>query len=53
MAEADNSKPLVAVIMGSTAYGIWQPWWMAGFLSAALMLRLATRIGARIGDKNR
>lgn len=42
-----------AMAMGSTAYGIWQPWWMAGFLSAALMLRLATRIGARIGDKNR
>ena len=42
-----------AMAMGSTAYGIWQPWWMAGFLSAALMLRLATRIGARIGDKTR
>lgn len=42
-----------AMAMGSTAYGIWQPWWMAGFLSAALMLRLATRIEARIGDKTR
>ncbi|WP_244442662.1 O-antigen ligase family protein [Azospirillum lipoferum] len=34
-----------ALAMGSTAYGIWQPWWMSGFLAAALMLRLAARIG--------
>lgn len=34
-----------ALAMGGTAYGIWQPWWMAGFLAAALMLRLAARIG--------
>ncbi|AWK85260.1 O-antigen ligase family protein [Azospirillum thermophilum] len=35
-----------ALAMGSTAYGIWQAWWMAGFLAAGLMLRLATRIPA-------
>lgn len=32
--------------MLSTAYGIWQAWWMAGFLAAGLMLRLAARIPA-------
>ncbi|MBP2297729.1 O-antigen ligase family protein [Azospirillum picis] len=37
-----------SLAMGSTAYGIWQVWWMGGFLAAALMLRLATRIG---GDR--
>lgn len=30
--------------MLSTAYGIWQAWWMAGFLAAGLLLRLAARI---------
>lgn len=35
-----------ALAMGSTAYGVWQAWWMAGFLAAGLMLRLATRIPA-------
>lgn len=35
-----------ALAMGSTAYGIWQAWWMAGFLAAALMLRLAARVPA-------
>ena len=32
--------------MVSTAYGIWQAWWMAGILSAGLMLRLAARTPA-------
>lgn len=36
-----------ALAMGSTAYGIWQPWWMSGFLAAALMLQLAARIGEK------
>ncbi|CAO3431807.1 O-antigen ligase family protein [Azospirillum doebereinerae] len=35
-----------ALAMGSTAYGIWQAWWMAGFLAAGLMLRLAARVPA-------
>ncbi len=29
--------------MISTAYGIWQAWWMAGILASGLMLRLAAR----------
>jgi exopolysaccharide production protein ExoQ len=32
--------------MISTAYGVWQPWWMAGFLAAGLTLRLAARVPA-------
>ena len=32
--------------MVSTAYGIWQAWWMAGILSSGLMLRLAARAPA-------
>lgn len=32
--------------MVSTAYGIWQAWWMAGILAAGLMLRLAVRTPA-------
>ncbi|PWC43916.1 ligase [Azospirillum sp. TSO22-1] len=33
-----------ALAMVSTAYGIWQAWWMAGMLAAGLMLVLATRV---------
>lgn len=33
--------------MVSTAYGIWQAWWMAGILAAGLMLRLAARAPAQ------
>lgn len=33
-----------ALAMVSTAYGIWQAWWMAGMLAAGLMLTLATRV---------
>lgn len=32
--------------MASTAYGIWQAWWMGGMLAAGLMLRLAARTPA-------
>ncbi len=38
-----------ALAMGSTAYGIWQAWWMAGFLAAGLILRLAGRVPASDG----
>ncbi|WP_448207358.1 O-antigen ligase family protein [Azospirillum sp. sgz302134] len=33
--------------MVSTAYGIWQAWWMAGILASGLMLRLASRAPAQ------
>ncbi|MBK4722780.1 O-antigen ligase family protein [Azospirillum sp. YIM DDC1] len=36
-----------ALAMASTAYGIWQAWWMGGMLAAGLMLRLAARTPAR------
>ncbi|KZD00612.1 O-antigen ligase family protein [Oceanibaculum pacificum] len=32
--------------MSGTAYGIWQTWWMAGFLSAAALFIVAMRCGA-------
>ena len=32
--------------MASTAYGIWQAWWMGGMLASGLMLRLAARTPA-------
>lgn len=35
-----------SLAMISTAYGVWQPWWMASFLAAGLTLRLAARIPA-------
>ncbi len=35
-----------SLAMISTAYGVWQPWWMASFLAAALTLRLAARVPA-------
>ncbi|TWA60747.1 O-antigen ligase [Azospirillum brasilense] len=35
-----------ALAMASTAYGIWQAWWMGGMLAAGLMLRLAARTPA-------
>ncbi|SMH45143.1 O-antigen ligase family protein [Azospirillum agricola] len=50
MAERDQPFALAlfatALAMGSTAYGIWQAWWMAGFLAAGLVLRLAARVPA-------
>lgn len=33
-----------ALGMASTAYGIWQAWWMAGMMAAGLMVALATRV---------
>ncbi|HYH18284.1 MAG TPA: O-antigen ligase family protein [Azospirillum sp.] len=36
-----------ALVMVSTAYGIWQAWWMAGIVASGLMLRLAARAPRR------
>lgn len=33
--------------MANTAYGLWQAWWMAGYLAAGTMLALAQRAGNR------
>lgn len=38
-----------ALVMVSTAYGIWQAWWMAGIVASGLMLRLAARAPRRGG----
>lgn len=35
------------VTMANTAYGLWQAWWMAGYLAAATMLLVAQRAGHR------
>ena len=37
-----------ALAMVSTAYGIWQAWWMAGLLAAGLMVLLAARVPRRM-----
>ncbi len=46
--EADQPFALALFATGlamiSTAYGVWQAWWMASFLAAGLTLRLATRV---------
>jgi len=36
-----------ALAMTSTAYGIWQAWWMAGMLAAGLMLLLTAKVPRR------
>lgn len=33
-----------ALSMASTAYGLWQAWWLAGLLTAGLLLWLAARV---------
>lgn len=33
--------------MANTAYGLWQAWWMAGYLAAGTMLLVAQRAGNR------
>ncbi|WP_448190754.1 O-antigen ligase family protein [Azospirillum sp. sgz301742] len=38
---------MAALGMVSTAYGIWQAWWMAGMLAAGLMVLLASRVPRR------
>ena len=38
---------MAALGMVSTAYGIWQAWWMAGLLAAGLMVLLASRVPRR------
>jgi hypothetical protein len=35
--------------MASTAYGIWQAWWMCGMLAAGLLLALSVRAARNAG----
>ncbi len=34
------------LVMANTAYGLWQAWWMSGYLASGLMMALAVRAAA-------